>query len=54
MLTDEQIFLIKNHPTTKVEDVAEWHTRLGWLICVLAVLAEADKRVNLLLLNEQL
>jgi hypothetical protein len=39
-LTREMIQAVRDNPTTKVEDLDEWYTRLGWLICAWDVLVE--------------
>lgn len=53
MLTKEQIDAIRKHPSTSIEDPDTWYARIGWLLCVMDVLAELEKENNLLLLNEQ-
>lgn len=39
-LTPEMIRVIRNHPTTSIDDKEEWYTRLGWLLCAYDVLVE--------------
>lgn len=39
-LTRSMIKAVMDDSTTKVEDIEEWHTRLGWLICAWDVLIQ--------------
>ena len=37
-LTQEMIRAVREDPTTGVDDLDEWHARLGWLLCAWDVL----------------
>lgn len=37
-LTPEMMRAVRDNPLTSVENMEEWHTRLGWLICAWEVL----------------
>ncbi len=38
--TPELLDVLRNHPSTKVDDLDEWHRRIGWLVCVWDVIVE--------------
>lgn len=39
VLTPEVLRALRADPTTSIEDRDEWHRRVGWLVCVLDVIA---------------
>jgi hypothetical protein len=43
-LTPEMMRAVRDNQLTACQDMEEWHTRLGWLICAWDVLIEARPR----------
>lgn len=40
-LTSEMINAVRTDPLCAVDDIGEWHTRLGWLICAYDAMVSA-------------
>jgi hypothetical protein len=45
-LTPELIAAVREHPTTRSDDMESWHKKLGWLMCAWDVIVATRTHNN--------